>query len=58
MEGAGESPIMPLKDSVHCALILDAVRPAFTVTPAALEVLEEQERVLRYDGVVRCRRGL
>ena len=49
-EGAGESPIMPLKDSVHCALILDTVRAAFSVTPEALEVLEEQERVLRYDG--------
>ena len=47
--GACESPIMPLKDSVHCALILDTIRAAFTVTPAALEVLEEQERVLRYE---------
>jgi uncharacterized protein (UPF0303 family) len=46
--GAAESPIMPLKDSIHCALVLDAIRPAFTVTPQALEVLEEQERVLRY----------
>lgn len=48
MKGAAESPIMPLKDSVHCALILDAIRPAFSVTPRALEVLDEQERTLRY----------
>lgn len=48
MDGVTESPIMPLKDSVHCALILDAIRPAFTVTPQALEVLDEQERTLRY----------
>jgi len=47
-EGKHESPIMPLKDSVHTALILDTIRAAFTVTPAALAVLEEQERVLRY----------
>ena len=48
MEGATESPIMPLKDSVHCALILDTIRAGFSVTPQALEVLDEQERALRY----------
>lgn len=47
--GEHESPIMPLKDSVHAALVLDTIRAAFTVTPDALEVLEEQERVLRYE---------
>ncbi len=46
--GATESPIMPLKDSVHCALVLDTIRTAFTPTPDTLKVLEEQERVLRY----------
>ncbi|MDI9590385.1 MAG: Gfo/Idh/MocA family oxidoreductase [Acidobacteriota bacterium] len=47
---AGEraSSIMSPEDSVHVALILDAIRSAFTVTPQALEVLDEQERVLRY----------
>ena len=48
LAGEKESPVMPLKDSVHCALILDTIRPAYTVTPQALEVLDEQERVLRY----------
>ena len=46
--GAAESPVMTLQDSVHCALILDTIRPAFTVTPDALDVLAEQERTLRY----------
>lgn len=48
IEGAKESPLMTLQDSVRCAAVLDAIRPAFAVTPQALEVLEEQERVLRY----------
>lgn len=47
-EGATESPVMTLEDSVRCAAILDAIRPAFTVTPAALDVLAEQERILRW----------
>lgn len=48
--GEQESPIMSLDDSVACAAVLDTIRPAFTVTPQALAVLEEQERVLRYDS--------
>lgn len=48
--GKQESPIMPLQASVGCARILDTIRPAYTVTPQALEILEEQERVLRYQG--------
>ena len=47
-QGLTESPIMTLDDSSRCAAILDAIRPAFTVTPQALEVLAEQERELRY----------
>ena len=47
--GESESPLMTLDDSVRTALVLDTIRPAFTVTPEALEVLEEQERELRYD---------
>ena len=48
MAGERESPIMPLDASIGCARILDTIRPAFTVSPHALEVLEEQERLLRY----------
>ncbi|MDO4537114.1 MAG: Gfo/Idh/MocA family oxidoreductase [Coriobacteriales bacterium] len=47
--GAPESPLMLLDDSVACAAVLDAVRPAFTVTPQALDVLNMQEHVLRYE---------
>lgn len=47
-EGALESPLMTLDDSVRCAAILDAIRPAFTLTPEALDVLSEQERILRW----------
>ena len=46
--GETESPIMPLKDSLHCALILDTIRAGFQITPDALDILAEQERVLRY----------
>ena len=38
-EGATESPVMSLEDSASCALILDTIRPAFTLTPKAFEVL-------------------
>ena len=47
--GAKESEAMSLDDSIRCATILDTIRPAFTVTPQALDVLAEQERTLRYD---------
>ena len=47
-DGAKESPIMPLDASIRCAEIIDAVRDTFVVTPATLEALEQQERVLRY----------
>ena len=47
--GEAESPVMSLEDSVRTARVLDAIRAAFAMTPAALEVLQEQERVLRYD---------
>lgn len=47
--GATESDVMPLDASVRCARILDAIRAAFTLTPDALDVLAEQERVLRYE---------
>ncbi len=46
--GAAESPIMPLQDSVHCALILDTIRSGFACTPKTLDTLTEQERILRY----------
>ncbi|MDO5709309.1 MAG: Gfo/Idh/MocA family oxidoreductase [Coriobacteriales bacterium] len=46
--GATESPVMPLQDSVHCALILDTIRSGFTCTPKTLDTLTEQERILRY----------
>ena len=46
--GATESPIMPFDASIECAEIIDAVYAGFQVTPAALDVLREQERVLRY----------
>lgn len=48
--GEKESPLMSLDDSIACAATLDTIRPAFTVTPEALEVLDEQERELRYAG--------
>ena len=47
-EGATESPLMSLDDSIRCAELIDAVRGAFTVTPEALHALERQEQVLRY----------
>ena len=47
-EGELESPDMTLDDSIACAAVIDTVRAGFTVTPEALEVLEEQERELRY----------
>ncbi len=47
-EGATESPVMPLEASVRCAQILDVIRPAYTLAPEALDVLTEQERLLRY----------
>ena len=47
-EGALESPLMSLDDSIRCAAILDTVRATFTVTPEAQEALERQEQVLRY----------
>ena len=46
--GEATSPLMSPDDSVRTAAVLDAIRPAFMLTPHALEVLEEQERVLRY----------
>ncbi|MBQ9006661.1 MAG: Gfo/Idh/MocA family oxidoreductase [Atopobiaceae bacterium] len=46
--GATESPIMPLKDSLHCALLLDTIREGFHITRGALDTLAEQERILRY----------
>lgn len=46
--GATESPIMPLKDSLHCALLLDTIREGFHVTQGTLDALAEQERILRY----------
>lgn len=46
--GATESPIMSLTDSIHCALILDTIREGFAPTHATLDLLEEQERILRY----------
>ena len=47
-EGAKESPVMSLGDSIACASILDTIRQAFTVTPVARDVLELQEQKLRY----------
>ena len=47
-EGATESPLMTLDDSIGCARSIDAVRAGFTVTPAALETLAKQEELLRY----------
>ena len=47
--GEGESPVMPLEGSIRMARVLDTIRAAFTMAPQALEVLEEQERVLRYE---------
>lgn len=48
-EGRVESPLMSLEDSVRTAAVLDAIKAAFVVTPRALEVLEEQERELRFE---------
>ena len=47
-QGATESPIMTLADSIRCATIIEAAKAAFTVTPDALAALERQEQVLRY----------
>lgn len=47
-QGATESPVMGLDDSIACARLLDNVHDAFVVTPEALEALEAQERALRY----------
>ncbi|MBP3892764.1 MAG: Gfo/Idh/MocA family oxidoreductase [Atopobiaceae bacterium] len=47
-EGSTESPLMTLDDSIGCARIIDAARACFSVTPAALDVLERQEQDLRY----------
>ncbi len=33
-EGVHESPLMTLDDSIACAELVDAIRPAFTVTPS------------------------
>lgn len=48
-EGKTESPLMSLEDSARTAAVLDVIRAAFVVKPRALEVLDEQERVLRYE---------
>lgn len=47
-EGRLESPLMGLDDTLRCARVLDAIRPAFAVSPEALDVLATQERELRY----------
>ena len=47
-EGALESPLMTLDDSIRCASLLDVIRPSFTLAPEALDVLREQERILRW----------
>ena len=53
-EGSAESPVMTLDDSTRCAAILDAIRPSYTLTPAALDVLREQERILRWPQGATC----
>lgn len=49
-EGKTESGVMPLAASVRCARILDVIREGFLYTPRCLEVLEEQEEILRFEG--------
>ncbi len=50
-EGKTESDIMPLKDSLACAGIMDQIREYFTVyTIEDLRVLEKQEEMLRYES--------
>lgn len=48
-EGKTQSHVMPPDASVRCAGILDAIRQGFQYTPRSLEVLREQEEILRFE---------
>ncbi|WP_162248913.1 Gfo/Idh/MocA family oxidoreductase [Paenibacillus sp. Root52] len=47
--GRTESDIMSLTASLRCAEILDTIRAGLSYTPECLDVLKEQEEILRYD---------
>lgn len=48
-EGRGESDVMPLAASIRCARILDVIRRGFIYTSRCLEILEEQETMLKFE---------
>ena len=48
--GARESDVMPLRSSIRCAQVIDAIKARYALAPDALAALEAQEDALRWHG--------